>query len=1171
MKCQRCQYENPAGMKFCGECGARLEAVCPACKFANPPNHKFCGECGERLTTTAPAPADTRPVPAAAVSPAPQSYAPAPESYTPKHLAERILSSRVALEGERKHVTVLFADLKGSTELIQGLDPEDTRSLLDQALHIMMDGVHAYEGTVNQIMGDGIMALFGAPLAHEDHAVRACYAALHMQQGIRRYAEETMRLRGVPVRIRVGLNSGEVVVRTIANDLRMDYSAIGPTTHLAARMEQNAQDNTTFMTPETYRLVEGYMRAHSIGRIPVKGVPEPMEVFELDGVGALRTRLQVSAARGLTKFVGRERELDVLRNALELSASGQGQMVSLVGEAGTGKSRIVWEVTQAMTEGWLVAETSSNSYGKAGPYFPVIDMLRRYCGVEAGDDGQAIRDKLTAKLKSLDDALLPTLSLLPNLPVFLTLLDVPVDPSVSPAEAEWQAMDPPQRRRRTLDAMTAVLIAESRRQPLLLVVEDVQSVDAESRAVVDRLVESLPDQRMMLLVTYRQEQHQPPPQPRPGFTQLLIEALPPESADELLNGLMGESDELAEVKQFLIERTKGNPFFLEELVRTMVETGVLEGERGAYRLAKPLSSVQVPASVQAVLSARIDRLAPDDKRLLQAAAVIGKDVPYPVLQAIAEYPPPELDPALERLQSAQFLYATEGAAEAEFTFKHGLTREVAYEGLLLQKRRALHAEIVSVIEALYPERIAEHADRLAHHALAGEVWRKAVDYSRQVAAKAAQTAAYRAAIGALEQALVALEHLPSSPETQRESIDIRLELRSSLMPSGELQIMHDHLLVAQHLADELHDRERLTRIYSYLCQYFGFMRQLDTAIEWGERAVQLANQLEQPDLVVLSSILAGEVLLLAGQFGACVAMQRRSIELLQGELQYQRFGMTGLPAAFSRGITAFCLAELGEFAEARADSAEAIHLAQEINHPYTLEMVFLYDGFLHLTQGQLQEAVASLRQAIDLCNAWNFPVLRITATARLGYAHVLSGYVELGIPLLEQATAQADAAGRHYEHATIVAWLAHAYLLAGRPEEAVKEAKRAYELAEASKQQAKIAHTLRILGEMHAAGDSSQLDEAKRYFVRALHLAIELGMRPLQAHCHLGLSRVYERQNLVADAKEHITEAVCLYKTLEMGSWLREAERQLSELSAEAPARTDSVEPPSTAELSRIP
>jgi tetratricopeptide (TPR) repeat protein len=1032
----------------------------------------------------------------------------------------------------------------------------------------MMDGVHAYEGTVNQIMGDGIMALFGAPLAHEDHAVRACYAALSMQQGIRRYAEDTMRLRGVPVRIRVGLNSGEVVVRTIANDLRMDYSAIGPTTHLAARMEQNAQDNTTFMTPETYRLVEGYMRAHSIGRIPVKGVPEPMEVFELDGVGAVRTRLQVSAARGLTKFVGRERELDVLRNALELSARGQGQMVSLVGEAGTGKSRIVWEVTQAMTEGWLVAETSSNSYGKAGPYFPVIDMLRRYCGVEAGDDGQAIRDKLTAKLKSLDDALLPTLSLLPNLPVFLTLLDVPVDPSVSPAEAEWQAMDPPQRRRRTLDAMTAVLIAESRRQPLLLVVEDVQSVDVESRAVVDRLVESLPDQRMMLLVTYRQEQHQPPPQPRPGFTQLLIEALPPESADELLNGLMGESDELVEVKQFLIERTKGNPFFLEELVRTMVETGVLEGERGAYRLAKPLSSVQVPASVQAVLSARIDRLAPDDKRLLQAAAVIGKDVPYPVLQAIAEYPPPELDPALERLQSAQFLYATEGAAEAEFTFKHGLTREVAYEGLLLQKRRALHAEIVSAIEALYPERIAEHADRLAHHALSGEVWRKAVDYSRQAAAKAAQTAAYRAAIGSLEQALSGLEHLPSSPETMREAIDVRHEMRSSLMPLGEFPAIHDHMLVAESLGQELGDRERLVRTYSYLCQYFAVTHDPDNARGSGERAVALADQVGNVGLQILAAFMLGEALYSLGDFRRCATILRRGRTLLDGERRYQRFGMAGLPAAVAAGMLAACLAELGEFNEAAEVLSEGIQLADEINQPYTLAFLCSNDGFVHLVKGELHHALRSLTRAIEVSRTWNLSTQIPAATARLGYANMLSGFDAVGLPLLEQAAQQAQSL-RIYEEATIVTWLGDAYLRIGRQAEALDVARRAFYVADTSKQAGKRAHALRMLGDVHAAGTPTEVNQAESFYIRAHDLAIELGMRPLQSHIHLGLSRLYRRQNQLVESQEHLAKAIWLYNALDMGLWLKQAEAELNEFTAAGreQARMDSAEPLSPAEL----
>jgi class 3 adenylate cyclase/tetratricopeptide (TPR) repeat protein len=1127
-------------MKFCGECGGRLELVCPACKTSNPPNHKFCGGCGERLVAAAPVPTETRPA-APAVSPAPQSYTPAPESYTPKHLAERILSSRVALEGERKHVTVLFADLKGSTELIQGLDPEETRSLLDSALHVMMDGVHAYEGTVNQIMGDGIMALFGAPLAHEDHAVRACYAALAMQEGIRRYSEETMRLRGVAVRIRVGLNSGEVVVRTIANDLRMDYSAIGQTTHLAARMEQNAKDGTTLLTPETVRLVEGYVQTQSVGRIPVKGVPEPMEVFELVGAGAVRTRLQVSAARGLTRFVGREHELDVLTNALERAAAGQGQMVALVGEAGTGKSRLVWEVTQSShTQGWLVAETSSTSYGKTGPYLPVIDMLKQYCGINGGDDGQAMREKVTGKLLSLDEALAPTL------PVFLTLLDVAVAPSASPAEAEWQSMDPPQRRRRTLDAITAVLVSESRNQPLLLVVEDVQSVDAETRAVVDRLVESLPDERIMLLITYRQEQQQVVPV-RPGFTQLLIEALPPENADELLSALMGDHAELGEVKNLLIDRTKGNPFFLEEMVRTMVETGALQGERAAYRLAKALETIQVPASVQAVLSARIDRLAPDDKRVLQAASVIGKDVPYAVLQAIADVASDELDEALDRLQTAQFLYKTRVFPEPEYTFKHGLTREVAYEGLLIQRRRTLHGQIVEAIEALYPERIIEHVDRLAHHALSGEVWRKAVDYSRQAAAKAAQTAAYRAAIGSLEQALHALERLPSTADTTRESIDIRLELRSSLAPVGELPSMYGHLRIAESLADQLCDSERLARTYSYLANYFAATYHPDQAVASGERACELADEVGNLGLQVSSAFTLGEALYSLGDFRRSAAMLRRNLALLQGDLKYERFGMTGLPAALSRGILTRCLAELGDFSDAAVASQEAIQLAEEVNQPFTLAIQYSNDGFLYLTKGDLPRAIRSLMRAVELCRTWNLSIQLTNATARLGYAHVLSGFVSVGLPFLEEAMQKAEALGGLYERASIAAWLSDAYLQSGNVEQAIETAMRAFELADSSKQQGKRAQTLRMLGEAHAGGSPAQVEQAESYYVRAVELAIELGMRPLQAHIHLGLARLHRHLGLLEEARAHLTEATRLYRALGMGFWLLQAESDLRE------------------------
>jgi class 3 adenylate cyclase/tetratricopeptide (TPR) repeat protein len=1106
--------------------------------------------------TTAPLVAENGPI--AQTSSILPSLTLSPETYTPKHLAERILSSRLALEGERKHVTVLFADLKGSTELIQGLDPEDTRSLLDAAIQVMMDGVHAHEGTVNQIMGDGIMALFGAPLAHEDHAVRACYAALAMQEGIRRYSEETMRTRGVAVRIRVGLNSGEVVVRAIANDLRMDYSALGQTTHLAARMEQNARDDVTFLTSETFRLAEGYIRAHSIGRIPIKGVGEPMEVFELDGAGQVHTRLQVSAARGLTRLVGREHEMEVLSKALDQARCGTGQMIALVGEAGTGKSRLVWELTQSPhTQGWLVLQTSSTSYGKTGPYLPVIDMIKQYVGIDASDDSHVIRGKLTTRLLGNDRALATAL------PALLTLLDVPLDASYGPAEAEWQAIDPPQRRRRTLDAIAGVLFSESRLQPVLLVVEDVQSLDTESRAVIDRLVDDLPERTMMLLITYRQDQHQPAPA-RTGFTQLLIETLPPQSADELLGALMGHDANLREVKEFLVERTKGNPFFLEEMVRTMVETGALEGERAEYRLAKPLASIQLPASVQAVLSARIDRLAPEDKHVLQAASAIGKDVPYAVLKVIADEPEDELDQRLNRLQSGQFLYRTRVLPEPEYTFKHGLTREVAYEGLLLQRRRTLHGQIVQAIEELYPERLAEYVDRLAQHALSGELWRKAIDYSRQAAAKAAQTAAYRAAIGSLELALNALQHLPSTMDAMRESIDIRLELRSSLAPVGELRSMHEHLRVAEGLADELSDNERLARINSYLCTYFAATSIPDRAVECGERAYTFAQEAGYADLQVSSTFTLGEALYSLGDFRRSAEMFRRNLDAIHGDLRHQRFGMTGFPAALSGGMLTICLAELGKFADASRTADEAIQLAEEMNQPFTLGNVLSGGGLASLLHGDLHRAISLLTRAVGVARTWSFSIQLTNATARLGYAQVLAGSLTVGLPLLEEAGSNADrlASGGTglYERASIVAWLSDAYLLAGRVDRALDEARRAYELADRSKQRAKAAHTLFALGEAQAAGSTEDVAYAENYFLRALELATALGMRPMCAHCHLGLARLYRRLGRADDERHHYDEATREYRTLQMEFWLQRAENMASR-TTEQPARMEPLEP----------
>ena len=682
----------------------------------------------------------TAPTAAASIEPPAQT----PLAYTPPYLAEKILISRSALEGERKQVTVLFADLKGSMELLADRDPEEARQLLDPVLERMMAAVHRYEGTVNQVMGDGIMALFGAPLAHEDHAVRACYAALAMQDAIRRYSEEVRRTHGVEVQIRVGLNSGEVVVRAISNDLHMDYSAIGETTHLAARMEQLAPPGTIRLTATTLRLVEGLIRVTALGPVPVKGLTAPVEVFDVMGASALRHRLQAAAARGLTPFVGRQSELDFVQRALTQARAGQGQVVALVGEAGVGKSRLVYEIVHShRTQGWRVLETASASYGKATPYFPVIELLKRYAQVEERDDPRTIRAKVSGQVLTLGDALQPAI------PALLALLDA------LPADSPLATADPSRRRQRTLEALKQVLLRESQVQPLLLVCEDLHWIDAETQALLDSLVESLPTAPLLLLINYRPE-YQHSWGSKTFYTQLRLDPLPPVSAEGLLQALLGDDPSLTPLQRLLIERTAGNPFFLEESVRTLEESQVLLGERGAYCLVQALPGHQMPATVQAVLAARIDRLPPEEKQLLQTAAVIGLEVPRPLLQAMAEMSADAMHRGLAHLQAAEFLYETRLFPEQAYTFKHALTHEVAYGGLLHERRRALHARIVAALEALAPERLAEQVDRLAHHALRGEVWDKALTYFRQAGARAMARSANQEATACFEQALVAL-------------------------------------------------------------------------------------------------------------------------------------------------------------------------------------------------------------------------------------------------------------------------------------------------------------------------------------------------------------------------------------------------------------------------------
>jgi class 3 adenylate cyclase/tetratricopeptide (TPR) repeat protein len=1061
---------------------------------------------------------------------------PAPRAYTPAYLAEKILTSKTALEGERKQVTVVFADLKGSMELLADRDPEEARAILDPVLERMMAAVHRYEGTVNQVMGDGIMALFGAPIAHEDHAVRACYAALAMQASVKQYAAEVQRTKGVPLHIRLGLNAGEVVVRAIGSDLHMDYTAVGQTTHLAARMEQMAMPGSTLITAELLRLVEGYIEVTPLGPVPVKGLPQPIEVYELRGAGPVRTRLQATAARGLTRFVGRDTEVAVLGQALERARAGHGQVVAVVGEAGVGKSRLVYECLHSRhTQGWRVLESTSVSYGKATPYFPVLGLLRRYAPLDQRDEPRTIRANVTRQLLTLDETLQDAI------PPLLALLDA------LPDDHPFLALDPPQRRQRTLTALKRVLLRESQVQPVLLVFEDLHWIDTETQALLDSLVESLPTMRLLLLVNYRPE-YQHGWGSKTYYTQLRLDPLPAASADELLQALLGDDPSFAPLKRLLIARTEGNPFFLEESVHTLLETGVLVGEPGAYRRVKSLDSLQVPATVQAVLAARIDRVPAEEKRLLQTAAVIGTEVSLPLLQAIADLSETALHRGLAHLQAAEFLYETRLFPEPEYTFKHALTHEVAYGGLLQERRRALHARIVEVLEGLAPDRLAEQVERLAYHALRGEVWDKALAYSRQAGEKAMTRSAHREAVESFEQALSALPHLPEKRDTLEQAIDLRLALWAALLLSGNSGRILAYLREAEALAEALDDPHRLGQVSARLSVHFYLKGAHDQAIAFGQRALALVPASGDVVLHAMANQYLGLAYQARGDYRRAIACFGQTVASLEGARRREFLGLTMPPAVFSHALLAVCHAALGTFAEGRTFGDEGLRIAEAADHPGSLMFASWGIGLLSLRQGDLPRAFPPLERAMGICQDADIPYYFPSMAAALGAAYTLSGRIANAVPLLTQAMKQAIAMERVDLEASCGLSLGEAQMLAGRVEEAHALAERALAHARAHQERGFETYALRLLSDIAARRESPESEAAEAYYQQAIALAEDLGMRPLLAHCHRGLGTLYLKIERPEQARAELSAAIELYRAMEMTFWLPQAEAALAQV-----------------------
>jgi class 3 adenylate cyclase/tetratricopeptide (TPR) repeat protein len=1126
MKCPKCQHFNDSAAKFCAECATPLARTCVHCGHQLPPTAKFCSECAQPTGV----PLSTKPPFGA------------PETYTPKHLARRILSSKTALEGERKQVTVLFADLKGSMELLAERDPEEAHKLLEPVLQHMMEAVHHYEGTVNQVAGDGIMALFGAPLAHEDHAVRACYAALRMQERVKSHAEAVFNAHDVNLEIRVGLNSGEVVVGAIGSDLRMDYTAVGRTTHLAARMEQLANPGSILLTSSTFAIVEGFVAVKPLGPIPVKGLPDEVDVYEVTGTGSARTRLQAGARRGLTQFVGRDAELEQLHGVQQLAGNGRGQIIALVAEAGVGKSRLVHEFTHSnRLHGWLVLECAAVSYGKAMSYLPVINLLKDYFEIWDRDDLREIRDKVTGKLLGLDRALEPVL------PALLALLDVPLDdPSGdSRQSAAWQALAPTERRQCTLDGVKRLLLREAQEQPLLVIIEDLHWVDGETQALLDALVDSLGAARLLLLVNYRPE-YQHGWGNKEFYSQMRLDALPAESTGELLDALLGNDPALAPLKQLLVNR--GNPFFLEETVRTLVETKALAGERGQYRLTQQIQAIQIPATVQAVLAARIDRLPSGDKYLLQVASVIGKDVPFALLQTIAELPEAVLRGTLGRLQAAEFVYETGPFPDLEYTFKHALTHEVAYGGLLHERRRDLHARIVGALERLHADRLGEQIERLAHHAVQGQLREKAVEYLRRAGQKAAARSALSDARVWFEQALVVLEGLPDTKAKLEASFEIRYELRHMLFQLGEVRRGLEHLREAEALAERLNDDHRRGRVCAALMHLHSILGELDEALAAGNRALEFAARLGDLRLRIQTTTYLVQVHCYRAEYPRAIELATANLATLPADGPHEFFGLPAPPAVYTRIWLVASFAQLGRFAEAVQCGADLLQLAESTQLPFAVGGAYQAMAASYLLRGDWARARPLIEQAIAVFRTRNVAIVLpgVIATsasvlAQLGEVREALTRLREGDELLDRQVAQ----GKITQHVSgAYHALARACLVVGRLDDARRLIDRAVEFS--GGRPGAMTHALHLLGDIATHTDRFDAETGEAYYRQALALAEPRGMRPLIAHCHLGLGKLHRHTSKREHAREHIITATTMYREMDMGFWLEQAETETS-------------------------
>jgi class 3 adenylate cyclase/tetratricopeptide (TPR) repeat protein len=1027
-------------------------------------------------------------------------------------------------------VTALFADLKGSTELMRDIDPEEARAILDPVLQLMMTAVHRFDGYVAQSTGDGIFAMFGAPVAHEDHPQRALHAALAIQDELRRYGEKTRSAGRPALEARIGVNTGEVVLRRVNTGAHTEYSPVGHAANLAARLQTVAPAGGVIVSDDTRKLVEDYFELRHLGPATLRGIAEPVNVYEVISAGPFRGHFEVAARRGLTRFVGRENELAQMRRALELAMGGHGQVVAIVAEAGAGKSRLVYEFKALLPSGCKLLEAYSVSYGKASAWLPVLELLRSYFGIETKDDPTIRREKVRAALTALDPGLNDAL------PYLWGLLGIQQTPD------PLAQMDPQIRLRRMRDAIKRIIVSESLVQPAVVIFEDLHWIDGETQALLDLVADSIRNARVLLLVNYRPEyRHQWAN--KSYYSQLRLDALGRESAGELLAALLGESAELDALKHLMIERTQGNPFFIEEMVQALFDEGALM-RNGTVKVMRPLGQLRMPPTVQGILAARIDRLAGAEKDLLQTLAVVGRQVPLAVIMEIVAKP--QIERMLENLQAGEFIYeqAVSGTRVA-YEFKHALTQDVAYNSLLIERRKALHERAAQALEALFVDSIDEHLVELSYHYSRSGNDSRAIDYLIREAEQAQQRSAYSQAANCLQQALTRLNDQAASPERDGKEIAIRTGLADSatVMSGYAAPEYENHLTRCHELAERLGDTIQIFYSLVGMSLVSSFRLELNKALDIGWKLLGIADHEHDPHMQLQAHGLLANILWGLGDITGTCEHADKGLAFFADQQILRPIEEQWRAAC--KFYACSCTVALGFPDKGLRRALEFLAWARELGQSPPLAFALNCVATISAWRGEGEQALKYVDAQLALAAEHGFSNWHAFGQIVRGQALALLGRTNEAIAELQTALDSLAATG-----AAVPGWafatLALAYLAAGRPAEGLGVAAKGLATSDHNNDP----YLYRLHGELLLMTDSANAADAETSFRAAIATASKQFAKYAELGATTSLARLLANQARRGEARAMLAEIYGWFTEGFDTADLKEAKALLDELTA---------------------